>query len=66
MTLLVKHIKEAKYKEPMVVLPLRQYETLIEYVEDMEDRIAIRERANDENISWEEVKKEIKKKLAKK
>ena len=51
------------FKEPMVVLPLRQYETMVSYLEDMEDRLAIRERANEKNIPWETVEKKFKKKF---
>jgi len=63
MTINVKHIKESKINEPMVMFPLRQYDELMEYLEDMEDRLAVKERANDKNIPWSEVKKDIRKKL---
>ena len=35
----------------------------MDYLEDMEDRLAVKERANDINIPWSEVKKDIRKKL---
>ena len=63
MTINVKHIKESKINEPMVMFPLRQYDELMEYLEDMEDRLSVKERANDKNIPWSEVKKDIRKKL---
>ena len=63
MTINVKHIKESKINEPMVMFPLRQYDELMDYLEDMEDRLAVKERANDINIPWSEVKKDIRKKL---
>ena len=63
MTINVKHIKESKINEPMVMFPLRQYDELMEYLEDMEDRLAVKERADDKNIPWSEVKKDIRKKL---
>jgi hypothetical protein len=66
MTISVKQIKQARFKETMVMMPLRQYEALMEYLEDLEDAFAVKERANEENIPWEEVKKEIRKKTAKK
>ncbi len=66
MTPSVKYLKEAKFKEPMVVIPLRQYEALIEHMEDLEDSFAVRERADEKNIPWAQVKKDIKKKLSKK
>ena len=40
MTINVKHIKESKINEPMVMFPLRQYDELMDYLEDMEDRLA--------------------------
>lgn len=42
-------------KEPMVIFPLRQYETLMEHLEEVEDRLALMERANEPTISQEEV-----------
>ena len=63
MTINVKHIKESKINEPMVMFPLRQYDELMEYLEDMEDCLSVKERANDKNIPWSEVKKDIRKKL---
>jgi len=38
MTLTVKHLKGQTFSEPMVIFPLKQYENLLEYVEDLEDR----------------------------
>lgn len=60
----VKNLKDTQFKEPMVVLPLQQYEALMEYLEDLEDRFAVIERANDENIPWEKVEKKFKKKFS--
>ncbi|MEK6616053.1 MAG: hypothetical protein AABZ32_08085 [Bacteroidota bacterium] len=62
MTLSIKQLQGSNFKEPMVLFSLRQYEALVEYLEDMEDRLAIKERANEDNISWEEIKKDIRKK----
>ena len=50
MTLTVKHLKETEFKEPMVIFPLKQYETLMEYIEDIEDSLSVMERINEPNI----------------
>lgn len=55
---------EVKGKKPFVVLLLKQYEALLEYIEELEDKADLKERANDAIISWTEVKKEIKKKVS--
>jgi len=55
---------EVKGKKPFVVLGLKEYHALLKQLEDMEDRVSIRERTNDENIAWTEVKKEIRKKFS--
>ncbi|MFA4851369.1 MAG: hypothetical protein WC868_03050 [Bacteroidales bacterium] len=66
MTLTVKHLKEPGFKEPMVIFPLKQYETLMEYIEDIEDCLSVMERINEPNISQEEVEKKFKKKFGSK
>jgi hypothetical protein len=66
MTLTIKHIKEPGFKEPMVIFPLKQYETLMEYLEDIEDRLSVKERINEPNIPLEEVEKKFNKKFGKK
>lgn len=66
MTLTINHLRESNFKEPMVFFPLRQYEALVEYLEDMEDRLAVKERASEGNIPWEKVKKDIRRKRVKK
>jgi len=63
MTLSVKYLKEASFKEPMVMLPLRQYEALMDFLEEAEDLFDIRERAKEENVSWATVEKKFKKKF---
>jgi hypothetical protein len=65
MTLTVKLLRKTKYQEAMALLPMKQYEALLEHLEDMEDRLSVRERENDKMIPWEEVKKEISKKVKK-
>jgi len=66
MTLTVKHLKEPRFNEPMVIFPLKQYETLMEYIEDIEDCLSVMERINEPNISQEEVEKKFKKKFGNK
>jgi len=55
MTLTVKHLNETGFKEPMVIFPLKQYESLMEYLEDIEDRLSVITRTNESNISQQEV-----------
>jgi hypothetical protein len=58
-----KHPKESGYKEPMVIFPLKQYETLMEYLEDIEDRLSVMERENEPVISQEEAEEIFRKKF---
>jgi len=39
----------------MVIFPLKQYEALMEYIEDMEDRLDIIERAGEPTLTQQEV-----------
>lgn len=55
MTLTVKHLRKPEFKEPMVIFPLKQYESLMEHLEDIEDRLSVMERTNEPTISQEEV-----------
>ncbi|MHC1776472.1 MAG: hypothetical protein AB9834_13800 [Lentimicrobium sp.] len=61
-----KNLNESGFKEPMVIFPLRQYETLMEHLEDVEDRLAVMERANEPNISQQEVEEMFVKKFGSK
>ena len=63
MTLSVKYLKAANFKEPMVVLSLRQYEALMDYLEEMEDLNDLKHRMREENISQKEVDKKFRKKF---
>lgn len=54
---------ELKSKNPMILLPLKQYETMLEYIEDLEDKIAIRSRKDEENILWSNTEKKFNKKF---
>jgi cell division septum initiation protein DivIVA len=66
MTQTVKDIKEKEFNEPMVVFPLKQYETLLEYIEDIEDRLAITERINEPDIGQDEVENRFNEKFGNK
>ena len=63
MVLTVKRLKDQEFKEPMVVFPLKQYETLLDYIEEIEDRLSVMERLNEPTISQEEVEANFKKKF---
>ena len=54
---------ELKSKSPFVVLPLKQYEKLVEYIEDLEDKAALLTRKPEENVSWANVEKKFNKKF---
>ncbi len=60
------NLNEKEFKEPMVIFPLRQYESLMEHIEDIEDRLAIYTRANEPNISQQEVEEMFAKKFGNK
>ena len=61
MVLTVKQLKDQEFKEPMVVFPLKQYENLLDYIEEIEDRLSVMERFNEPTISQEEVDENFKK-----
>ena len=63
MTLTVKHLNESGFKEPMVIFSLKQYEMLMEYAEDVEDRLAVITRANEPDVSQQEVEEMFVKKF---
>lgn len=52
-----KLIKVKDFQEPMVIFPLKQYESLIEYIENIEDRLTVMERKDEPELSLEEVEK---------
>jgi len=49
-------LTNAKGKVVSAVIPIKEYE---EMLEDLEDLAAIVERRNDETIPWKQVKKEL-------
>jgi len=50
----------------MVIFPLKQYEALMEYLEDIEDRLSVKERLNEPTLSQEKVEEYFTKKFGKK
>jgi hypothetical protein len=58
----IKNIKETGFREPMVIFPLKQYEALMEYLEDIEDRLSVKEPT----LSQEKVEEYFTKKFGKK
>ena len=46
-------------KRRSVVLPLAEYEALMEYLEDLEDGADARQAMNEPTIPWETVKAEM-------
>lgn len=50
---------ELKGEKPFVVIRLKQYEAMLEYMDELEDRADIKERSIEENILWPEVKKQL-------
>lgn len=62
----VKNLKTGAFNEPMVIFPLSQYEILMEYMEEIEDQLAVIERANEPVVSQKKVDALFKKKFEKK
>ena len=50
---------EIKGKNPFVVLALNEYEELRQYIEDLEDRLAIMERADEPSYDLSTMVKEM-------
>ena len=50
----VKPFNKSDFNEPMVIFPLKQYESLMDYVEDVEDRLAVAERINEYELTQQE------------
>jgi hypothetical protein len=61
-----KQFKEQVFKEPMVVFPLKQYENLMEYIEEIEDRLAILERETEPTIMQQELEVRFREKFGEK
>jgi len=54
---------EIKGNNPFVVLELKKYQLMVEQLEDMKDRLSIRERSNDEEVAWEITEQKLIKKF---
>ena len=54
---------EIKGKNPFVVLEFKKYQLMVEQIEDMKDRLAIKERATDEDVAWEKTEEKLIKKF---
>ncbi len=54
---------EVKGSNPFVVIELKRYQSLLEQIEDMKDRLLIQDRLEDEDIPWEETNKKLMKKI---
>lgn len=52
-------VTDAKGKRLSVLLPLAEYEALMEYLEDMEDIADARQARDEPTIPWETVKAEM-------
>jgi hypothetical protein len=50
-------------KSPFVVLPLEQYERLMEYIEELEDRTALITRQSEDDVEWSAIEKKFNKKF---
>jgi predicted transposase YdaD len=57
------NLNKKEFKEPMVIFPLRQYETLMEHIEEIEDCLAVYMREKEPNLSQQEVEEMFKKKF---
>ncbi len=50
---------EVKGNNPFIVLDLKKYQAIMDEIEDLKDRLAIQNRAVDEDIPWEETEKKL-------
>ena len=61
-----KQFKDKVFNEPMVVFPLKQYENLMDHIEEIEDRLAILERETEPTITQQEVEMRFREKFGEK
>lgn len=54
-----------KSQDPFVVLPLERYESLLNQIEELEDKMALITQRNEEEIPWDRVEKKFEKKFGK-
>ncbi|MBI4649650.1 MAG: hypothetical protein HY738_24375 [Bacteroidia bacterium] len=55
-------IKGKNLKEPMVLFPLSQYQKLMEYIEDIEDRMSVKQCENEPVFDFKQLLKKLDKK----
>ena len=55
-------IKDKNLKEPMVLFPLSQYQKLMEYLEDVEDRASVKECENEPVFDFKQLVRKLDKK----
>ena len=56
----LKYLQDDDGNRTHVILPIEYYEALLELLEDNEDKVIFAERRNEETVSWENVKQELK------
>ena len=54
------HVRTDEHGEKLVEVPLREYEEMLERIEDAMDFAIINERQDDPTIPWEDMKKRLK------
>ncbi len=54
------HVRVDEHGEKVVEIPIREYEEMLERLEDAEDIAIINERRDDPTIPWEDMKKRLK------
>ncbi|MBI4649638.1 MAG: hypothetical protein HY738_24310 [Bacteroidia bacterium] len=59
MNLDITFIKNKNLKEPMVLFPLKQYLELMQYLEDIEDRISVKESENEPVFDFKKLLKKL-------
>lgn len=57
----VNRIYTDEHGEQLVEMAFREYEELMEELEELRDIVVINDRCNDPTIPWEEMKKRLKK-----
>jgi hypothetical protein len=53
-------VRKDEHGDKIVEVPLRDYEEMLERIEDAEDLAIINERQDDPTIPWEDMKKRLK------
>jgi hypothetical protein len=61
-----KQFKDQVFNEPMVVFPPKQYENLMDHIEEIEDRLAVLERETELTITQPEAETRFREKFGEK